>query len=211
MSLLLDLIFPKTCFGCGKTGSYFCPHCLSLVKYNSVKYFSDPQKEGSLSLFRYQTLIRASIQELKYKFVTDLSDQLAYIFSQKIITNFPHLLTYWQQNNFVLTSIPLFKTRQNWRGFNQSVLLGQKIAQNLNLNFSDQILRRHRHTFTQAKIKSHQDRQKNIKNAFIPILPIPQNIIIFDDVASSFSTLNSAFNSLKLGGLNRCWYLTLAG
>jgi ComF family protein len=211
MSFLLDLIFPKTCFGCGQVGSYFCPKCLSKIKYNSVKHFSDPQKEGSLSLFRYQSLIRASIQELKYKFVIDFSDQLASIFSQKIISDFPHLLNYWQQNNFVLIPIPLFKTRQNWRGFNQSILLGQKIAQNLNLNFSDQILYRHRYTFTQAKIKTHQGRQKNIKNAFVPIFPILQNIILFDDVASSFSTLNSAFNSLKSVGLNRCWYLTLAG
>lgn len=211
MSLLLDLIFPKTCFGCGRVGQYFCPKCLSKIKYHQPKYFSNLPQEGSLSLFHYHGLIRQSIQSLKYEFVTDLTQELSDIFSQKIILQYPHLLNYWQQNNFILTPIPLYPHRLNWRGFNQSEIIGQLIAQKLNLNFSGQIIYRHRHTFTQSHLKNHQDRQKNIKNAFTPILPIPKNIIIFDDVVSSFSTLNSAFNSLKSVGLNRCWYLTLAG
>ena len=211
MSLLLDLLFPKTCYGCGSIGQYFCSKCFSQVRQNSVKHFSNFSKEGSLSLFRYQGIIRSIIQSLKYEFVTDLVQDLSLSFSQTIKSDFPHLLSYWQKNNFVLTPIPLFWTRQNWRGFNQSVLLGQQIAQQLNLNFNDQIIYRHRRTFTQAKIKTRHLRQQNISHAFTPILPLPQNIILFDDVTSSFSTLNSAYDSIKSFGLNRCWYLTLAG
>lgn len=211
MSLILDLLFPKTCFGCGQVGQYFCPKCQQKIKYHSPKYSSNPPKEGSLSLFRYHNPIRHSIQSLKFEFVTDLRDELSDIFSQKIISQYPHLLKYWQQNNFIFASIPLHSSRQNWRGFNQSTLLGQKIAQNLNLNFSDQIIFRHRHTLTQSHIKNHLKRQINLHQAFTPILPIPKNLILFDDVATSFSTLNSAFNSLKLSAQNHCWYLTLAG
>jgi len=115
------------------------------------------------------------------------------------------------KNNFVLIPIPLFPSRQNWRGFNQSVLLGQKLAANLKLPFSDQIISRIKYTHTQAQIKNHRLRENNLKNAFIVNSPIPPNIILFDDVASSFSTLSSAFNSLSHVGLNHCWYLTLAG
>ncbi len=211
MSLVLDLIFPKTCFGCGKTGQYFCPKCQSKIKFHSVKHSSDFPKEGRLSLFYYHGLIRQSIQSLKYNFVTDLVDEITDIFTQKISQTYPHLISYWQQNNFVLTPIPLHYHRQNWRGFNQSVLLGQSIAQKLNLNFSDQILFRSKHTYSQAKFKTQSKRLQNLYQAFTPILPLPSNIIVFDDVASSFSTLNSALNSLKPFGLNRCWYLTLAG
>ncbi len=211
MPLVLNLLFPKTCFGCGYVGYYFCPKCLSKITYHQPQHFSSSPKEGSLSLFRYHSLIRRSIQSLKFDFVTDLTEELSDIFSQKIITQYPHLLAYWQQNNFILTPIPLHKYRFNWRGFNQSEIIAQKISQKLSLNFSNQIIYRHRHTFTQSHLKNHQQRQKNTKNAFTPIIPIPQNLIIFDDVASSFSTLNSALNSLKCVGLNRCWYLTLAG
>ncbi len=211
MSLILDLIFPKTCFGCGQTGSYFCPKCRKNLKFHSLKFSPDPIKEGSLSLFYYHSSVRQAIQSLKYEFVTDLADEFSDIFSQKIITEYPQLLNYWQKNNFFITSIPLYFSRQNWRGFNQSELLSYQIAQKLNLNFSHQILFRHRHTFTQSHFKKQSDRFQNTKNAFTPILPIPKNIIIFDDVATTFSTLNSAYNSLKPFGLNHCWFLTLAG
>jgi len=211
VSLVLDLIFPKTCFGCGKTGQYFCPKCQSKIKFHSIKYSSDLPKEGRLSLFYYHGLIRQSIQSLKYNFVTDFIDEITDIFVQKIQSTYPHLVSYWQQNNFVLTPIPLHYYRQNWRGFNQSVLLSQTIAQKLNLNFSDQIIFRSKYTHSQARFKTHSNRLQNLHQAFTPILPNPANIIIFDDVASSFSTLNSALNCLKPFGLDHCWYLTFAG
>ena len=207
----VNLIFPQTCYGCGKSGSYFCPQCLSQLKPNRIKYFSSPPKEGSLSLFRYHSCLRRAIQSLKYEFVSDLVESLADIFSRQIISDFPHLLSYWQTNNFCLTPIPLYWTRQNWRGFNQSEILGQKIAHTLNLNFSPHLLYRHRHTFTQAHLKHYSLRLQNTHHIFTPLLPLPPNIILFDDVASSFSTLNSAFTCLNSVGLNRCWYLTLAG
>ena len=211
MSFVLDLIFPKTCFGCGQVGQYFCPKCQQKIKFHSVKYSNHPPKEGRLSLFYFHEAIRRAIQSLKYEFTTDVIEEMSTIFTQKLQNTYPHLIKYWQQNNFVLTPIPLHYSRQNWRGFNQSVLLGQSISQKLSLNFSDQIIFRIKSTNPQAKIKSHQKRLENIHQAFEPILPIPQNIIIFDDVATSFSTLNSALNSLKSYDLNRCWYLTLAG
>ncbi len=211
MSLIIDLLFPKTCFGCGRVGQYFCPKCQLQIKYHSPKFSSHPPKEGRLSLFYFHGLIRRAIQSLKYEFTADIVEEMSTIFTQKLQKTYPHLIKYWQQNNFVLTPIPLHYSRQNWRGFNQSILLGQSISQKLNLNFSNQIIFRSKSTHSQAKIKSHQQRLKNISQAFTPILPTPQNLIIFDDVATSFSTLNSALSSLTSYGLNRCWYLTLAG
>jgi len=211
MSLILDLIFPKSCLICGQSSHYFCPKCLSSQKTNQIKHLSHPKKEGSLSLFKYETIIKKAILELKYQFVTDLVSELVDISVHHIKIHFPHILKYWQENNFVLVPIPLFPSRQNWRGFNQSVLLGKILARKLKLKFSDQILFRTKYTHTQARIKNHLQRDANLKDVFVAKSQIPPNIILFDDVASSFSTLNSAFNSLRSDDLNRCWYLTLAG
>jgi len=211
MSLILDLLFPVKCLNCGTKGQYLCQKCLSLQKTNQPKYIDKLSKEGSLSLFRYEFLIKKAISELKYHFVTDLAEELAIISANLIKINFPHLLQYWQKNNFVIIPIPLYVTRQNWRGFNQSILLGQKIAQKLDLSFCDHTIFRQRHTFTQAKIKNISNRHQNLNQAFKSIFPLPQNIILFDDVASSFSTLNSAYQSLNFAAPNHCWYLTLAG
>jgi predicted amidophosphoribosyltransferase len=97
MSLILDLIFPKTCFGCGKTGFYFCPKCRKNFNIHSLKFSSHLPKEGSLSLFYYHGLVRSAIQSLKYEFVTDLADEFSNIFSQEIIKKYPDLLAYWQK------------------------------------------------------------------------------------------------------------------
>jgi len=211
MSLILDLIFPKKCLSCHSPGFYLCPKCISHQKTNYLKYLDKLPREGSLSIFRYQTIIKKAILEIKYQFVTDISDELANLAVKKIKSQYPHLLQYWQKNNFVLIPIPLYYSRQNWRGFNQTVLVGQKIAAKLKLSFSDKILFRNRYTHTQAKIKNHLSRKNNLQNAFVVKSKITSNIILFDDVTISFSTLNSAFQSLNCADLSHCWYLTLAG
>lgn len=211
MSLILDLLFPVKCLNCGIKGQYLCSKCISLQRYHHPKYINQGSKEGSLSLFRYEFIIKKAIFELKYHFVTDIIDELAAISTNHIKSSFPHLLQYWQDNHFVLIPIPLYFTRQNWRGFNQSIILGRKIAKQLNLSFCNHTIFRCRHTFTQAKIKNLSNRHQNLHQVFQVITPLPQNIILFDDVASSFSTLNSAYQSLNCAELNHCWYLTLAG
>lgn len=211
MSLLLNLLFPIKCLNCGQKGQYLCPKCFSLQRTNNPKYIDKSPKEGSLSLFRYEYLIKKVIFELKYHFVTDIVDELTNLSSNHIKSTFPHLLKYWQDNHFVIIPVPLYKSRQNWRGFNQSIILGKKIAQNLNLNFCNHTIFRRRHTLTQAIIKNITTRYQNLHQAFYSVSPIPKNIILFDDVASSFSTLNSAYQSLNCADPIRCWYLTLAG
>jgi len=213
MSLVLDLIFPKKCILCGRGQSYFCQSCLNQQVRHSIKHLSKiPYCEGFLPLFKYNSLIKKGIAELKYKFVTDLVEELSDIFVKEIKTNFPQLLNYWQKNNFIFIPIPLHYYRQNWRGFNQSFLLAKSISQKLNLGYDQNIIIRSKNTIPQAKLSSRSLRHSNISSAFTCLTTqIPQNIILFDDVSTSQSTFKSAQNSLKLGEQNRCWFLSLAG
>lgn len=130
MSFLLDLIFPKKCLICGSNGQYLCSKCVSLLHTHQPKYINTKSKEGSLSLFRYEFMIKKAIFELKYHFVTDIIDELVALSTNHIKSTFPHLLQYWQSNHFVIIPIPLYSSRQNWRGFNQSILLGKKLPNN---------------------------------------------------------------------------------
>lgn len=214
MSLILDLIFPKKCLNCGKNGSYFCSSCLNQQITNSPVFSTkNPLIEGHLSLYKYNNLIKKLITNIKYDFVTDIIDSFADTSATLIKTNFPHLLTYWQQNKFTIIPIPLHQYRQNWRGFNQSALIGQLLAQKLNLDFSDQILIRSKNTHTQAKLTSKLDKKANLSDAFSHTNKnIPKNIILFDDVATTFSTLNSALQTLSsYESPSHCWFLTLSG
>lgn len=210
MSYILDLIFPKTCYGCGKIGHYFCQNCLDQQKSSHIKL---PNKnfDGCLSLFKYQSIIEKALIDLKYNFITDICDELSQICSVRIKNSFPNLLSYWHQNNYTLIPIPLHHFRSNWRGFNQSVLLGQKIAHLLDINYSENILFRHINTPPQAKFKDKKQRIFNTSNAFTinSDQPIPENIILFDDVSTTYSTLKSALTAFNK--TSHPWALTLAG
>ena len=214
MSFILDFLFPTKCLGCGKNGSYFCPSCLNKqITHSPVFSNKNPQIEGHLSLYKYHGLIKKIITEIKYNFVTDIIDSFTDNCANLIKNNFSNLLTYWQQNDFVLIPIPLYIFRQNWRGFNQSALIGKLLAKKLNLRFSDQVLIRSKNTHTQAKLKRKTDKLTNLSNAFtITDQKIPSNIILFDDVATTFSTLNSAFQTISsCGSPSHFWFLTLSG
>jgi len=216
MSLILDLIFPKNCLNCGqKSKQYFCKSCLEKQQINSLYHhpeIKNPHYQASLSIFKYNFLIRQLITQLKYDFVTDLINPLTAISTSAIKENFPTLLKYWQDNNFHLLSIPLHFYRQNWRGFNQSYLLAESLAKRLKLKFSPHILSRSKNTSIQSHLKNRQLKNKNLKNAFVLNQDkIPQNVIIFDDVATTFSTLKSALKTLSISDdLNHCYFLTLA-
>jgi competence protein ComFC len=213
MSLILDLIFPKICYGCGKTGEYLCPKC---QKHLTVLNTKAPKNgfDGGLSLFKYQSFIKSAITDLKYNFVSDNSTNLANLMAKILKSDFPNLVKYWRQNDFILIPIPLHLSRQNWRGFNQSEILAKKIAKILSLNFSNEVLIRHQNTAIQARLKKTGDRTKNVANIFSLHPSIGnykhKNIILFDDVTTTQATLISAFTTLKILSLSHCWYLTLS-
>jgi len=212
MSFILDSIFPKKCFGCNKEGVYFCPKCLNSLESNSPKLGRMDLLEGSLSLFPYKTLIKKAIKSIKYEFTTDIVKYFSTICANTITNDYPHLLKYWQKNNFTIIPIPLHNNRENWRGFNQSTLLGKQISRKLKLNFYDELIIRSVNTIPQVKLKQKTGRLKNMKNVFSLNSEskkiINKNIILFDDVATTRSTLNSA---LKTINYQNCWFLTIAG
>jgi len=213
MAIILDLIFPKKCASCGQVGEYLCPKCQQNIPILSIK----PPKsgfDGSLSFFKYNLAIKSLITDLKYNFVTDNADILVSIMVKELKDNFPNLLKYWRQNDFILIPIPLHLSRLNWRGFNQSELLSAKLAKKLKLKFSNHILLRHKSTHAQARLTKSIDRINNVVNIF-SLNPISgnlnnKNFILFDDVTTTQSTLNSAQSALKILSPSQCWSLTLA-
>lgn len=141
MSYILDLIFPQTCFGCGQTGHYFCPNCLDKQKTLPIEVIGN-NIEGRLTLFSYKNMIKVVLKELKYHFTSDIIDEFSQLCSNRIKKDYLNLLNYWQKHSFVLMPIPLHEYRQNWRSFNQSALLGKKIATNLKLTYRDDFLKK---------------------------------------------------------------------
>jgi ComF family protein len=205
VSLILDLIFPINCCSCGQSGHYLCPACFSKISCQEIK-------GNSLSLFKYHSHIKKIISLYKYSFVTDVLSDLSTQVSLRLKSDYPNLVDFWQTKKYVITPIPLHFLRQNWRGFNQSALLSQKIAKNLGLSYSDSFLRRSQNRPPQAKLKDRSQRLLNLSQPFSLISSPPQHLILFDDVKTTSSTLNSASQTIKKQfPQTDIFYLTLAG
>lgn len=226
---LLDLIFPKTCVGCKKTGTYFCPVCIQEIKQgdlvcpfcerSSIGGITHPVcrrkygLDGLWSLGIYENPLRKAIQKLKYKFVEELSLILTDILIEYLAKYSPIFLDKIKKDRgegWILTPVPLHWMRQNSRGFNQASLVSSLIAKKLGLKYQE-ILIRAKNTKTQVKKDAYQ-RRENIKNAFVLTKPytLNANILLVDDVWTTGSTLKECCYILKRSGAKVVWALTLA-
>lgn len=203
MSFLLDLLFPRYCYGCSQFGSYFCPKCSKKLTIGKLNHLSSSRVEAHLSLFT-DHLVKQAITDLKYNFISDLSLSLAKVSAHTLKNHFPLIVDYWHQSDFCFIPVPLHYFRQNWRGFNQASLIGESLAKFLNLPFNPNLVIKTKHTLTQAKTTHKAQRLQNQQSAFSfnsssviaskakqsqPV--IPQNIIIFDDVYTTGATTTS--------------------
>jgi len=197
---ILDLIFPKTCLECGKNGNYICENCLAKVR----KY---GMRRDALSIFKYEGVIRKAIIALKYKYSTEIAKELADICIRNL--RLMNLVT----KNYLLVPIPLHWHRQNIRGFNQAEEVGKLIAKGMNWRYEPNLLVKKISTKPQVGLRS-STRRENLKGVFSlnSDCPVPKNYshILFDDVATTGSTLMEATKVLKQVGVKKILGLTIA-
>ena len=218
--MLPDFLFPRRCLGCRKWGNYFCPACCPLILPLEKQICPVCQKpsgsgqthprcqtkyslNGLISVFPYQGMIKEAIKKLKYRFVTDLAEELIDL----VVISLPPL---FPKKAFLLP-VPLHPKRQRWRGFNQAELLGEMLAKKKGWPIRSHLLSRIKYTSPQVKLKG-KARQKNIKGVFEPQpkARLGSKLILFDDVWTTGSTLKEAARMLKRRKSKEVWGLTLA-
>lgn len=198
---ILDLFFPKKCLECKAFGKYICETCLKKVPPGGWS------NKTTYSVFKYEGVVRKAIIALKYKYATEIADRLADCASEILVSN--HLVS----SDCVLVPIPLHWYRKNFRGFNQSEEVGKLVAKKMNWKFVPNLLIRKKHTIPQAQLTGYA-RRENLHGVFslnpsILVAKYP-NIILFDDVLTTGSTLLEASKVLRKGGSKRILCLTIA-
>lgn len=197
---LLDLIFPKFCIECKQPGKYICANCVKDVLDGSFD-------KDNFSVFKYKGVIKKAVISMKYKFSSDIAGEL--------VENTICRLKVMKRHRITLVPVPLHKFRQNWRGFNQSVILGEIIAEKMNWDFLPNLISKIKNTNMQANLK-RVDRTTNVRDAFIVNTDISKNmtkenkILIFDDVYTTGSTISEIKKVLNKSGFNNVYSLTIA-
>ena len=222
---VLDLIFPKTCLGCGKEGKYLCDDCLAKVRpakpicaycekasidgFSHVKCAKKLGLDGLTSIWEYEGVIRKAILSLKYKYSTLVGKELTGCFISALRSQDSKFKI---PNSTTLVPIPLYWYRENTRGFNQSVEIGREVAAQMGWKFISDLLIKTKSAVSQVELKGKARRQ-NLKGTFVINSSIKyrvSSIVLFDDVFTTGSTLREAAKVLKRTGVTKVWGLTIA-
>jgi len=222
---LTDIIFPKNCLGCKKEGKYVCSDCLEKVDtppsicpsclrpaidgMSHRECLSSRSAFNLTSLWEYGGVVRGALLALKYKFAYQIAQEI----SEAIVKKLP-LFPIGYLKNPVFIPIPAHPMRKNWRGFNQTEVVGKNIAKHFNWDYSDNYLQRLKISSPQTGLKE-KERKRNIKGVFSingKNLNVGNydSIILFDDVWTTGSTLKEATRVLKAANGPDVWILTIS-
>lgn len=212
----VNFISENRCSQCG------CALQLSLTEYNlcemcnlSIQKHTNCRKiiqnttyvESNISVFMYEGIGKSIILQLKNKHYWYIIPFLRGILSKNLIKS--HIL---YEIDFVMP-VPLHYTRLLQRGYNQSEIIAQILAKNLDKKLIHG-LKRQKKTTPQEKMNL-DERKKNLANAFTVRRKFSQilekkTILLVDDVMTTGSTLNECAIALKSAGVSKVYSLTLA-
>ena len=105
----------------------------------------------------------------------------------------------------VVVPVPIHRSRQRKRGYNQAALLAVKLG--LPVDFS--ILKRVQNSESQTGLTRIQ-RLRNVRGAFKSRRRIHGSVLIVDDVQTTGATINEVARVLRLSGASRVEALTVA-
>lgn len=209
--VILDILFPFYCLGCGREGILLCDQCSKTIEYRSQQVCPRCEKRSTvggrlcdscrkendyplpqlLVAAEYRLLLPQALHQYKYQFVTDYNVPLAKVML-KALQSQPFLIPDY------IIAMPLHRKKLRQRGFNQSLLLAQYISQNLtpwlDIPVLESAVYRIKNTAAQMSLKHLSERKANLKDAF-SLNPAyaktlkGKKLLLIDDICTTGTTL----------------------
>ncbi len=210
---IFNLFYPEICICCNKnlvkTEKHICSDCLVGLPYTQhhknldndlIKIFwgrTIIQSACSLFYYRKGGVVQKILRGIKYQDNKDVSTYLGRYFAT-ILKD-----TVKEKQIDAVAAIPLHKSRIRKRGYNQSELIAQGMAEVLQIESCSMNLKRVIATKTQTQ-KGRIDRLDNVSNIFSVsnsnVLK-SKHILLVDDVITTGATIESCTNEiLKIEG-----------
>ncbi len=231
-ALIKDALYPRICPGCGRAsdraGRCICWDCFgrievldgglcalcgnpltgnprsdficALCRQNKPSF--DRARSGAL----FSGIMRSVLHDFKYNnalwLTADISDIIEGVLSVGFDVNSIDLVV----------PVPLFRTRERERSYNQAQVLAVELAERLDRRLDTRSLKRVRATETQTRFNAAQ-RRVNIKDAFAVVRTQwirGRTILLVDDVMTTGATLSECSAALKRGGARTVYAVSAA-
>ena len=233
---IASLLWPRTCAGCGAPcEAVVCEGCRAAVSLRrpdrdcavcgKTILATDaaagsaapvceacrkrrPAFDAARSAVDYSGPVSEIVQSLKYRRAAETAPWMAQFMVACIAAN-------WPGERFdAVVPVPLHRSHENKRGYNQAELLAEGIARAREIDCDPRMLRRLRDTGTQTRL-SAEERRANVAGAFAPgpgreACAYGKCILLVDDVMTTGATLSAAASALRAAGAARIMALSFA-
>ena len=216
---LLDLIFPRTCAGCGREGGYLCDECEATIPRLESPQCSVCSAPSRLSLcawcqsanqpfngitapYRWTGVVQELVYSLKYRNVRASAPRLAELMTAHLADK--------SITADMVAPVPLHPSRERERGYNQSEVLAQGISQSTGIPVSNKVLVRIRNTPPQVSMSTPEERRRNVIGAFECVGDVAgKRVLLVDDVVTTGATVAECSVQLRNAGAASIWVLSL--
>lgn len=203
-------LFPPLCSVCSKklkvSEQFLCPYCIDNMPltYNwriprsalFMRINNTIEIEGAVSLFHYtlndnyKNLIIDSKFRNQRKLAIELGRWMAFFFESNEELKCVDLII----------PIPLHRSRETWRGYNQSVFICRGLSEVMNIPMNTNAVIRHKKSKTQSRLRGNTLRQENVRDIF-SVLDVSilanKSILLVDDVITTGATISSCIKAIK--------------
>ncbi len=217
-----QLTYPNLCIACGRLmqsgNSCFCASCRQAVPVSDM--YTRQENEftqrlwGRLPLlsgaafffFSRHSPIQRALHQLKYRNNPEVGRKIGVEFGRK--------LREVEQYKTIeaIVPVPLHPDKERTRGYNQSTMFAQGIAEALGVPVLDKALQRSQFTSTQTR-KKRLARHTNVSKVFTIAQPIAvqgKHILLVDDVLTTGATLEECGAALLAVPSTRLSSVTIA-
>ncbi len=165
----------------------------------------------------YEDTLRAMIHLLKYERIQTVAEPLGALLAQCVlemtqaVPEFPADVT--------VVSVPLYRRKQEQRGFNQTALLAEVAVRVLTRadrtrrwQLEPEAMGRLRETESQSRL-TPRERRKNLKGAFFVARPKAvqgRTVLLLDDIYTTGATASECTRTLRAAGAEKVYVATLA-
>ena len=227
---IISFFLPRTCFCCGedlKTKSLLCEDCFKKIEpvkgmlcrrcgvmlKSGGKYCHNCRGSKASkykcsfirSALQFNDPTRALVHAFKYEKYLNIAPYFAEVM-YRTFRKYPE----YREATF-LVPVPIYKSRQRKRGFNQAEVLANHLSQICGIPVLNALVRT-KNTESQTKL-TREERKQNILDAFALAKGMEsqidkQALILIDDVCTTSATLEECARVLKAAGAREVLALT---